>query len=169
MTRAAPCAALLVALLASPLPASADDAPQPRRFEFVNIADSSGPLESFGFSFPTINNSGTVVFSARVDTGVHRTFTGSGGPLTVIDGSALGFDETRGEFLAINHSGVVAAQGLRHGTAEVSIFTEEPDGTARVVATGFYHVVGHPENPPRQRYPVLETRRHDRPCRGSLL
>jgi hypothetical protein len=155
MTRAAHRAALLTLLLASPLPASAGDAPQPGRYDFVNIADSSGPLDQFIYSFPAINNRGTVVFDAGLDDHSRGVFTGNGGPLTtLVHSRAGGTVKTAGEFFDINDAGVVASLGSTR-PGETAIFTATPDGHVQVLASGFATGAYLPERPPVWRYPIF--------------
>ncbi len=52
-------------------------------FTFTKIADTSSTFSSF-FTSPSINDAGTVAFSAALDTGGTGVFTGSGGPITNI-------------------------------------------------------------------------------------
>lgn len=79
------------------------------------IADTSGPLSSFegGFGFetgpgigPGINDEGTVVFKANLDTGGSGIFTGSGGLLTTIADTSGPFSSF-GASPAINNEGTV--------------------------------------------------------------
>jgi len=79
-------------------------------YEFINLYDSSGPFNSFGIpdfnAGPALNNSGTVAFSASLDTGESGIFTGSGGATTTIvdtSGPSIGFGG-----YSLNNSGTVA-------------------------------------------------------------
>ena len=40
-----------------------------QNYTFTNIADSTGPFSSFIFGGPSLNNSGTVSFTAHLDAG----------------------------------------------------------------------------------------------------
>jgi hypothetical protein len=127
------------------------------RYEFVNIADSTGPLDNFIHSFPAINNSGTVVFDATYEGGPRGLFTGSGGPLrTVIDGRSGGpITATTGAPLAINDAGTVAFVGDA-GSLAAGVYTASPDGTIRTIATGFLPGIFLGNPPPPQPYPVID-------------
>jgi len=73
-------------------------------FSFTNLYDSSGPFNSFGA--PAINNSGTVAFSASLDTGESGIFTGSGGPTTTIADTSGPSNSVGG--YSLNNAGTVA-------------------------------------------------------------
>jgi hypothetical protein len=154
---------LAALLLPAVTHAAAPDAPspgppQPRtRYEFINIADNTGPLSAFIFSYPAINNHGTVVFDAGLDDHSRGVFTGNGGPLTtLIHSRAGGPVESADELLSINDAGVVAGRGVL-GPEQVGIFTASPSGDVRVLATGFPRVLSGRLPPPRQQYPVLDS------------
>ena len=80
----------------------------------TTIADSSGPIESIT-PFPSLNDSGTVAFSASLDTGGEGIFTSSGGLITTIADSSGPFDsfippnpEAEDLFISLNDAGTVA-------------------------------------------------------------
>jgi PEP-CTERM motif len=83
----------------------------------TTIADSSGPFDSFIRPNPevedlfiSLNNAGTVAFSASLDTGARGIFTSSGGLITTIVDSSGPFAFFFAE-PSINDSGMVAFLG----------------------------------------------------------
>ena len=130
----------------------------PVRYEFVNVADSSGPLDNLGFGFPSINNNGMVSFRGTYKDGGWGLFAGSsrGGPLTTLIDSRVGglVRYVSGEPHGLNDAGTIAFQGgLEDG--RIGVFTVAPSGALTTVFSGFGPAVGVPENPPVQRYPVI--------------
>ncbi|MEX2168639.1 MAG: choice-of-anchor tandem repeat NxxGxxAF-containing protein [Pirellulales bacterium] len=83
-----------------------------QRYTFTNVTDSSQEFEG-RFSAPQINAGGTLVISARLDTGPIGIFTkAAGGPTTTIASDATGgFGGFGGSAGLINASGTVAFQG----------------------------------------------------------
>lgn len=102
-------------------------------YKFTNLYDSSGPFENFGgFSSlggPSLNNSGTVAFGARLDTGEEGIFTGSGGSTTTT------IADTRGPFNSLlapslNNRGTVAFRAdLDTGGAGIFVGSGGPTTT----------------------------------------
>ncbi|MDJ0900572.1 MAG: calcium-binding protein [Xenococcus sp. MO_188.B8] len=94
-------------------------------YTFTKIADTSG---SFDYLFASsINDSGTVVFSARLDNGSREIiFTGSGGELTTIVDTSSSFDyETFGDPV-INNNGTVV------------IYAAQLDNSNAVIDSGIF-------------------------------
>lgn len=74
-------------------------------YTFTKIADTSGSFDSLFAS--SINDSGTVAFSGRLDNGSRGIFTGSGGKLTTVVDTSSSFNfDTFGEPV-INNNGTV--------------------------------------------------------------
>ncbi|MBD2006029.1 MULTISPECIES: DUF7453 family protein [Cyanophyceae] len=95
------------------------------------IADSNGAFNSF--SDPSINNSGTVAFSAALDTGSRGVFTGNGTTTTTIADSSGAFNSFGTP--SINDFGTVAfLAGLDTGGS--GIFTGNNPFKDKVIVTG---------------------------------
>jgi hypothetical protein len=77
-------------------------------YKFTNIADTSGPFIVFEYRV-SLNNAGTVVFPATLDTGLRGVFTGNGGPTTTSVDSGGPFSNFLGA--TINDSGAIAFNG----------------------------------------------------------
>jgi hypothetical protein len=84
------------------------------------IADSSGPLLTTGAVPLHMNDYGTVAFSAASDGGRPAGVTGDGGPLTIIDALAAGFNGFSQP--SINNHGTLAFISQRVGGA-FGVFT----------------------------------------------
>ncbi|MBD1906543.1 PEP-CTERM sorting domain-containing protein [Funiculus sociatus GB2-A5] len=96
------------------------------------IADSNGAFNSF--SDPSINNSGTVAFTAVLDTGRSGVFTGNGTTTTTIADSSGAFNSFFGT-PSINDFGIVAfLAGLDVGGS--GIFTGNNPLKDKVIGTG---------------------------------
>jgi hypothetical protein len=106
------------------LPASA------ATYQFINIADDSGPFDQFGFGGASISNSGTVAFKG-VRAGVHGIYTGNGGPVATI-ADTTGLFSGVGFAASINDGGVVAfSAALDAGGA--GIFTGSGGTTTPII------------------------------------
>jgi len=123
-TLAAPLAVLLFAL-----PYVVQAGP----YTFTNIADSSGLFSGF-FTVAPVNASGTVAFSALLDTGGSGgIFTGSGGPTTTIadpSGPFAFFSED----VSINASGTVAFRAFPDAGGQ-GIFTGSGGPTTTIASS----------------------------------
>jgi hypothetical protein len=109
-------------------------------YSFNNIADSNGPF-SF-FSAPSLNNSGTVAFTALLDTFEQGVFTGRGGPITTIV-------DTTGQEAgspSINDSGTVAFQASRGNGQEV-VTSKGGHTTTLYVIRGVWFLEGFSQQP----------------------
>jgi hypothetical protein len=116
----------------------------PVSYTFVNIADSSGPINAF-LEGPAMNNSGTLTFVAFLDTaGGSTIFAGSGaGPLTPIASTGDLFN-VFSLLPAINDGGTVAFMSLLAG-GDAGIFTGRGGPLTTVVDTsGAFSDLGDP-------------------------
>ncbi len=96
---------LLIALTC-PLIANLASRAAAANYDFINIADTSGPASIIG-SPPMMNNHGVAVFHVFLDAGGQAIYAGSGGPLATIADTAGEF-QFLGNRPAINDSGTVA-------------------------------------------------------------
>lgn len=87
-------------------------------YKFTNLYDSSGPFNGFGA--PSLNNSGTVAFSASRDKGEQGILTGSGGPTTTITDTSGPFNGLSSP--SLNNRGTVAFRASLD-TGGAGIFT----------------------------------------------
>jgi hypothetical protein len=105
------------------------------QYGFVNIADTRGPFEGFGFTSQAVSDTGTVAFIGNQG-GVNRTYVGSGGAVQPVvpnldEPPPAGFS-----FLddwALNASGVAARMAQRCcGPWESIIQLYEASGTSTI-------------------------------------
>ena len=87
-------------------------------YKFTNLYDSSGPFNGFGA--PSLNNSGTVAFSASRDKGEQGILTGSGGLTTTIADTSGPFNGLSSP--SLNNRGTVAFRASLD-TGGAGIFT----------------------------------------------
>jgi len=153
---------LAVALMGGGAAAGAPLGERRRDYQFVNIADSAGPLatdDQYLWSQPAVNNAGTVAFVAPLDEGGAALFTGSGGPLTRVVATGSGGFASLDRQVAINDNGTIA---FRAGVDvrdphQRSVFTVAPAGTLTTIASGYLVPSGLPPYVPPQRYPSFRS------------
>lgn len=76
-------------------------------YDFTLIADTTGPFSGLG-QFVSINDAGTVAFTAGLAAGGVGFFTGAGGPITTIADSSGPISTFTGGVAVINDAGTVA-------------------------------------------------------------
>jgi len=103
------------------------------QYNFINIADSRGPLDGFGFTSQAVSDTGTVAFSGS-QAGVTGTYLGSGGAVqqvvSNIEPPPAGFIIYND--LALNASGVA----VRTASGDFGYFGTVPSIAQRFDASG---------------------------------
>jgi len=128
---------------------------QSSRYDFVNVADSSGPLGPVGFGTPTLNNTGTVAFRGQFDgPGPAGIFRWDGGRLAVVADTRNGFEQIDYAPPLLNDQGTLAFLAVGADYSGM-ILTADTSGALRPVVSGFVPIATPFEGQVTQRFPIL--------------